>query len=186
MRTAGLCIVLLCACLSGGCYVASLQGLADETSTVSDDTLVGRWYSVDDDVEVTIAPDEWRTYSVVMRDAAGERKFTARVTTIASRQFFDLTVQNGLESMPALLPVHLIGRFTTKDDALVVELLTYDWFRGRLERGSLTVPAVLDERDTVLVTASRQKLREWLTANATASALFEEAMVLSKNAPASK
>lgn len=183
MRAARLLVVLVCAWLSGGCYVVSLHGLADDASTVTDDQVAGHWYSADDDVEITIAPDEWRTYSITVHDGSGDQLFTGRVTELAGRKFFDLTVHAGNELEAALLPVHLIGRFGMKDDTLVVELLAYDWFRGRFDRGSLVVPAVLDERDAVLLTAKRSKLREWVAANATSPGAFEEAMVLSRNPP---
>lgn len=180
MRAVGLLVVLACACVNAGCYVVSLQGLADDSSTVALDQIVGRWHSADDEVELTIAPDQWRTYSVVMRDGSGEQTFTGRITDVARSKLFDLTVSLGQESRVALLPVHIIGRLTVKEDTLVVELLVYDWFRGRLGRGSLTLPAVMDERDAVLLTAGRAKLRGWLAANAASPALFEEALVLAR------
>lgn len=173
-------LVLLCACSSGGCYVVSLHGLADDASTVADEQIAGHWVNPDDGVDVLITQDEWRTYAVAVRDTTGEQQFTARITDVNGRRYFDLTVRAGAELKAALLPVHLLGRFSTKDDTLVVELLAYDWVRGRFDRGSLIVPAVVDERDAVVLTAKRARLREWLAANAASTALFEEAMVLSR------
>ncbi|MGE3842449.1 MAG: hypothetical protein AB7I50_12760 [Vicinamibacterales bacterium] len=180
MSAVRLLFVLLCAWVSSGCYVVSLHGLADDASTVADEQIVGHWENADDGVDVLITADEWRTYAVVVRDTTGEQQFTARVTEIGHRRYLDLTVRAGAELKAALLPVHLLGRFSTKNDTLVVELLAYDWVRGRFDRGSLILPAVLDERDAIVLTAKRSRLREWLAANATSSALFEEAMVLSR------
>lgn len=180
MRAIRILLVLLSACLTTGCYVVSVSGLADTASSAFDESLLGQWKSAEDGVELVIARDEWRSYAVTMRDRSGEQRFTARLVTIGNSRYVDLTIQNGLETNPAVLPVHIVGRVSQKDDTLEVELLDYDWFRGRHSRGSLTTPAVVDERDTILLTGTRSQLRKWLAANASSSRIFAEALVLTR------
>jgi hypothetical protein len=104
---------------------------------------------------------------------AGERRqrFTGRLTDVGRSRMFDLTLPAGAEPAPALVPVHILGRLVRRDETLVVELLDYDWFRTRARPGAIALPLLLDERETVLITASRERLRRWLGANASA-ALF--------------
>jgi hypothetical protein len=178
MRALRVLFVLVSAWTAAGCYVVSLSGLADAASTEFDERLVGRWTSADDEVELVVAADEWRTYAVTMRDRTGDQRFTARLATLGDQRLFDLTIHVGTETNPALLPVHIIGRVHVHEDEMRVQLLDYDWFRGRLTRGSLTTPATLDERDTVLLTAPRTRFRQWLTANAGSPSVFADVLVL--------
>lgn len=186
MRALRILLVLLSACATTGCYVVSVSGLADTASSTVDERLLGRWKSAEDEVELVIARDEWRSYAVTMRDRTGEQRFTARLHTIGEVEYFDLTIQNGTETNPALLPIHILGRVKHEDTTLQVELLDYDWFRGRMARGSLTTPAVVDERDTILLTGTRTQLRRWLAANGAAPKFFAEALVLRREAVETK
>jgi hypothetical protein len=185
MRVLRLLIVLACASVTSGCYVVSVAGLGDAAATF-DESLLGRWRNVEDDVDLVLERDEWSTYGVTLRDRTGSQRFTGRLATIGGARYFDLTIHAGTDPGPALLPVHIIGRITLRDGSLLVELLDYDWFRGRLKRGSLTIPALLDARDTVLIAASRAQLARWLSAHASSPALFSEAMTLAREPESSK
>ena len=186
MRALRVLLVLLSVCSSSGCYVVSLTGLADTSSAALDESLLGKWRSADDEMELELARDEWRTYDVTLKDHTGEQRFTARLATVGNTRFIDLTVRTGIEPGAALLPVHIIGRLTIKDDELSVALLDYDWFRGRLSRGSLRLPAVIDEREAVVITARQPQFRQWLTTNAATAAMFDDAMVFTREAKGEK
>jgi hypothetical protein len=173
-------LVLLVAWSTAGCYVASVAGLADSFAPVFDEALVGRWRSAEDDIGLELARDEWRTYAVTLNDRTGEQRFTGRLVAVAGVHLFDLTIHAGTESDPVLLPVHIIGRVAVSDGTLVVELLDYEWFRNRMKRGGLTLPVAVDDRETVLITASRDRLRRWFTANAGTPGLFSEIFTLQR------
>lgn len=181
MRALRVLLVVLSACATTGCYVVSVSGLADTASSTFDESLLGHWTSREDDVDLLVERDEWRTYAITMRDRTGEQHFTGRLAVIGGARYVDLTIQHGTEASPALLPVHIIGRVTHHESTLRIDLLDYDWFRGRVSRGSLTTPAVLDERDSLLLTAPRAQLRRWLAANAATPALFAEVLVLTRD-----
>jgi hypothetical protein len=180
MRALRVLLVLVCACSAAGCYVASLTSLSDAASTTFDEALLGRWNNAEDDSHLELTRDEWSTYAVLYRDSMGEQRWTGRLTPIGTKRFFDITMAAGNESSPVLLPVHIIGRVALQDDRLDVEILSYEWFRGRLRRGTLTTTAVLDDRETILLTAPRDRLRRWLEVNAGVGPLFADAMTFTK------
>lgn len=182
MRLLRALLVVACTVSVSGCYVVTLRGLADTASAEFDESLLGRWDSVEDEIHVLLERDEWHTYAVTWRDRSGEQRFTGRLVTLGGRQFFDVTLHGGTELGPAALPVHVPVRLTRQDTAIVVETLAYDWFRGRVDRGSLVgLTAVLDERETVIVTASDAAWRKWLAGHAGSPMVFEEAMVLTRS-----
>jgi hypothetical protein len=175
-----LLIVLALACSASGCYVASLAGLADASSSVMDEALLGHWRNADEGVELVVARSQWHSYDVTLRERGTEQRFTARVTTLGGAQYFDATVHSGTDAGVGLVPVHVLGRTSVRDAALVVELLDPDWFTGRMARGSLTTAALIDDRETVLLTAPRAQLRRWLAAHATSPAMFTEWATLTR------
>jgi hypothetical protein len=178
----GIVLVLVAASGTAGCYVATIAGLAESASAGFEEALLGTWESDEDDIELVLTRDEWQSYGVAFRDRAGEQRFTGRLTNIAGMQMFELTLHTGLETSPVLLPVHIVGRLTLKADTLVVELLDYDFFRERIGRASFKLPAVLDDRETVIVTASRTQFRRWLETNAAGAGLFSELATLTRRA----
>jgi hypothetical protein len=145
-----------------------MSGVTDESTTVFDDGLVGTWRDPEDGVRIVLAPEGWKTYGVAVAEGERRQRFTGRLTDVGSSRLFELTIPAGSEPDPALVPVHILGRLVRRDDTLVVELLDHDWFRARVRSGAKSLPLILDERETVLVTASRAQLRRWLAANASA------------------
>ena len=187
MRLLCTLLVLACACLSSGCYVANLSGIADASNSVLDEILVGRWQNTEDEVEVVVARDEWQSYAVTWRDRSNEQQFTGRLTAIGGRRFIDLTPRSGTDAGPVLLPVHVTCRLTVTDGALVVEVMNYEWFTRRLGRRQLVgLTAVIDDRGTVLVTSTTAQWRKWLLAHATSTEVFEEAWTLTRIPEVSK
>lgn len=173
MRGLHLLVVVIAAWLASGCYVVSVHGIADPAAVVFDEALLGQWKNAEGDQdpeELLVERDEWRTYAVTVKDRRAEpQRFTVRLVKIGQLQYFDATIHGGTEPGPALLPVHVVGRVAIRDGRLEVETPDYDWFSARLNRGSLTVAAVLTERDTILITATPARVRRWLAANAAAS-----------------
>jgi hypothetical protein len=186
MRFLKLLLLFAATCSASGCYVVSVTGLADTSSSVFDETLLGRWRNAEDELEVSIERAEWRSYDVKLRDRTGEQRFTARLTLIGETQFFDLAPHAGTDPGVSLLPVHILGRVAQRDGALAVDLLDYDWFTGRLARGSLTTSALLDDREVLLLTAGRPQLRRWLAAHVASPAMFTEFTTLTRESEMSK
>jgi hypothetical protein len=179
-------LVLLCAWASAGCYVASLHGLADTSTSVIDERLLGHWGAADEGIVLEIARDEWRSYALTLTSATGEQRFTGRVFTVGDAQFFDLTIRSGTDVDVGVMPVHLLGRIRLTGETLAVDLLDHAWFSGRIGRGSLTTPAVRDDRDTILLTAPRQPLLRFLLAHASSAAMFDEVLTLTRDARLSR
>jgi hypothetical protein len=174
MRLLPLLALLFAAGASTGCYVASVFPFAVTEPTEIDQALLGSWRSADDDVAVTIERDEWRTYQVTVKTRSGEARFTGRLAELSGTRLFDLTVPSGTEPGAGLLAVHIVGRVALRDGTLVVQVLDHEWFRQRLLANALDITALLDERETVLVTAPGAQWRRWLAANVKTAAAFAE------------
>jgi hypothetical protein len=173
-------LVLLIASHASGCYVASISGLSDADSAVVIEELAGHWRSEDEEIDLVLSRDEWRSYDVVLQQRGVSHHFTGRVALIGGGHLFELTVHSGVEMTPALLPVHILGRLTLSEGRLVVGLLDYEWLRARMGRKDFRLPVVADERQTLLITAPRAQLRRWLTANGATPGVFSEAMTLTR------
>lgn len=177
MGSIRLLLILLCAWGTSGCYVVSLFGITHAQSMVFDESLLGRWKNAEDETELVIERDEWKSYAITWHDRSGDQQFTGRLTTIANAQYLDATVRAGKDPGPTVLPIHIVGRIGHSEGALSIEVLRYEWFLERVGRASLgNLSAVVDERDVVVVTSPRARWRAWLGTHNVLPDLFEEPM----------
>ena len=86
MRVLLVLLVVVCAGSTSGCYVASISGLTDASSTIFDENLLGSWRDAEDEVGLDVTRDEWRTYAIIYRDDTSEYRGTARLTMLGRRQ----------------------------------------------------------------------------------------------------
>lgn len=173
--------VVLAATIHGGCYVASLSPLCDVATQTFDEALLGRWRSEEDRIELQVDRDGWGSYAVTWRDAAGEQRFTVRVTVIGSNRFFDATVPAGVDPGPALLPVHILGRVGLDGETLTLELVDYDWIAAHGRRGAIDGLAVtFADREVALLLSPSDRLRAWFGRHGATAGLFAEATTLQR------
>jgi hypothetical protein len=179
-RRAGRALVIAAAAaLQGGCYVASLSPLCDVSTQTFDEALLGRWRSEEDRIELQVDRDEWGSYAVTWHDAAGEQRFTVRLTTVGTARLFDATVPAGTDPGPALLPLHILGRVGLDGETLTLELVDYDWIAARDRRGALDGLAVtFADREVALLVSPPERLRAWFGRHAGTPGLFAEATTL--------
>lgn len=172
-------VLAAAAVLHTGCYVASLAPLCDVSTQAFDEALLGRWQSEEDRIEIQVDRDEWGSYAVTWRDPAGEQRFTVRTTVIGSTRLFDATLAAGVDPGPALLPVHILGRFGLDGETLTLELVDYDWIVARERRGAVDgLPVAFADREVALLVAPPDRLRAWFNRHAAAPGLFAEGTTL--------
>jgi hypothetical protein len=149
--------------MSQGCVVLSLQPAYDEESIAWDDGLIGVWRDAEDNVEVTIARGEWRSYRVHYKHPVDEADFTGRLTVIGDAHFLDLMPSRGLDYGVVLIPAHFIVKIDRDGERWRVTALDYDLLRAAMRGGRPGAPpATVDQRQYVLLTASTAALRSWL------------------------
>lgn len=171
--------VVAAAALQSGCYVASLSPFCDVSTQTFDEALLGRWRSEEDRIELQVDRDGWGSYAVTWRDAAGEQRFTVRVTVIGSSRLFDATVPAGVDPGPALLPVHILGRVSLDGETLTLELVDYDWIAAHGRRGAIDGLAVtFADRDVALIVSPSDRLRAWFGRHGATPGLFAEVTTL--------
>jgi hypothetical protein len=172
-------VALVAAALSQGCLVVSLQPAYDSLSLAWDDGLVGRWKSVEDNVEVTVEPGEWRSYRIHYKHPVEESDFTGHLTALGDTYYLDLMPLRGHEYGAALVPAHIILRLARDGERWRVSAIDYDRARAALARGRAGVASAMDERHNVVLTAATPALRRWLRTSTeqdfSAPATFERA-----------
>lgn len=153
------------ALLSQGCLVLSLQPAYDDESIAWDEALVGQWSDAEDNVTVTIAAGEWRSYRIHYEHPIEEADFTGRLTIIGDARFLDLMPARGLDYGAVLIPAHLVVKISREGDKWQVWALDYDALRAELKSGRLSPRlATFDQRQNVVLTGSTAAMRDWLRA----------------------
>jgi hypothetical protein len=163
VRTASAVLVGALSLLSQGCLVLSLQPAYDDESIAWDEGLVGQWRDAEDNVEVTIAAGEWRSYRVHYKHPVEEADFTGRLTVLGDTHFLDLMPAKGLNYGAVLIPAHLVVRISRDGDKWQVSSLGYDALRAAVKDGRVPPRiATFDQRQNVVLTGATSALREWL------------------------
>ena len=97
--------------------------------------------------------------------------------------YLDIAPLDGTD-LPALtLPVHAVYRLDLKGDELSMSDLNFEVLEKRVREGTATLPAVIDARKNVVITASTADLRRWLTAHAADEGLFDPPTTLTRVPP---
>ena len=156
-------MLLVMALLTQGCLVISLQPAYDDQSVAWDDGLIGEWRDTEDNVVVTIARGEWRSYRVHYKHPVEEADFTGHLTVIGDTHFLDLMPAKGLDYGAVLIPAHLVVKISRDGNQVQAWSLDYDALRASLKAGRLARSiATFDQRQNLVLTPSTAALREWL------------------------
>jgi hypothetical protein len=159
---AAACTVLLS---SPGCIVVTLHPAYDDASIGFDEGLVGAWRSEDDDATVTFERGEWRSYRVTIVTPRDTTTLSAHLTRVGATDVLDVMPVTGIDVATLSIAVHGLFRVTREGDALTVSPIDYEAARQALP-DHIGIPAVLDERQNVVITAGTAALRRWLAPRA--------------------
>jgi hypothetical protein len=173
VRVPRLVAVLLLAGLSTSCLVVSLHPVYDPETIAFDPALLGQWVADEDAVSVTFDRAEWHSYHLTL--AEGDKppaRLSVRMTRVGETLLLDVTPLDGTDIGPLQLAVHAIYRVSLEGDTLSVWPLNYDSLFDRVRAGTADVPAVIDPRTNVVMTATTAELRRWLAAHLTDEGLF--------------
>jgi hypothetical protein len=167
---ARLAALLAGAAMASGCLVLDLHPAYDPSSMAFEPALVGSWEDADDDVTVLVERGEWNSYRIHYVHPIEEGNLTGYLTQIGSERLLDVMPVKGEHRGSFLVPVHAALRVRLEGDTLSVWPLSYEYFRGRLEAGSLPgLTLVLDGKENVLVTSPTAALRRWFARQPAAS-----------------
>lgn len=171
-----LCSIFLFLVVVQGCIMMNVHPLyrsADDI--VFDPWLVGRWSEKDDDKEVWefSAPKEGNTsYLVTISENNEPREILEGcLVEIDGHQFMDLMphdfefnkkdAQTLLINDLLLFPTHTILQIRRSGDNLLMAFVEYEWITDQVEKGTFELPHEVED-DRVLITASSEKLREFV------------------------
>jgi hypothetical protein len=154
---------LVAALASSGCLVLALHPAYDDAGLTWDPALVGTWYDGEDRVTVTIERGEWRSYRITYEHPIEKGALTGYLTSVGDTYFLDLSPVRGQDYGSFLLPVHALLRIQREPNKITVQALDYDRFATAAKQGGLVgLPATLDQKQNVVITASTSALRQWL------------------------
>jgi hypothetical protein len=162
------CTVLLS---SPGCIVVTLHPAYDDATIEFDDGLLGAWKSDDDDTTVTFERGEWKSYRVTLATPRYTTTLSAHLTRVGKVEVLDVMPAAGVDLATLTIAVHAVFRVAREGDALTVAPIDYEAARHALPK-ALGIPAALDGRQNIVVTAATAEMRRWLATRAPGDALF--------------
>jgi hypothetical protein len=173
VRASRLLAAVLVVVASQACLVVSLQPVYEPDTIAFDPALVGTWAMGDDGLTVTFARGEWHSYHMTLEQRDDRTRLSARLTRVGDLTYLDISPLDGTD-LPALaLPVHAVYRVDLKGDELSLSDLNFEVLERRVREGTSTLPAVIDARKNVVITASTADLRRWLAAHAAEEGFFD-------------
>ena len=159
--------------VSQACLVVSLQPVYEPDIIAFDPGLVGTWTMGEDGVTATFERGEWHSYHLTLEQRDDRTRLSARLTRVGELTYLDISPLDGTD-LPALaLPVHAVYRVDLKGDELSLSDLNFEVLERRVREGTSTLPAVIDARKNVVITASTVELRRWLVDHAAEEGLFD-------------
>jgi hypothetical protein len=152
------------ACLSSGCLVAALHPVYEPRTIAFDPSLLGIWMPVEAPEERTLTFErgEWHSYHVEYVDGGRRVRGSARMTRVGRDLLLDVSPLDGTDLPPLTVPIHAIFRVTIGTETVGLAELDYDALAARIREGTPPVPAALDARGNVVLTAGTGELRRWL------------------------
>ena len=185
MRVVRVAAVLLLALVGPACLVVSLHPVYEPETIAFEPALLGEWVADEDPVVLTFERAEWHSYHVVYADADKTPvRLSVRLTRVADMLLLDLTPLDGADIGLLQLPVHAVYRATIEDGTLSLAPLNYDWLFDRVREGTAGLPAAIDARTNVIVTAPTAELRKWIAAHAADDGLFAAPVMLHRKTAA--
>jgi len=175
LAAAAACTVLL---TTPGCMVVTLHPAYDDASIEFDDRLVGTWTSDDDDTTVRFERGEWRSYRVTVETPRYSTSLSAHLTRVGEVRVLDVMPVTGVDLATLTIAVHGLFRLARDGDMLTVAPIDYEAARDALPKKAFGIPAVMDDRQNVVITASTPEVRRWLQRTGPGEAPFGAASTL--------
>ena len=179
MRVLRFVAALLLALTSSACLVVSLHPVYEPETIAFEPVLLGEWTADEDPVSVTFERAEWHSYHLSYREGdKAPTRLSVRLTKVGETLLLDLTPLDGTDIGVLQLPVHGICRVSLDAETLTLAGLNYDTLFERVRAGPAGLPASLDERKNVVITASTAELRRWLGTHIAEEDLFAAPVTL--------
>jgi hypothetical protein len=171
VRALTLAVACAVALSSSGCMVVSLHPANDDATILYDDGLIGRWKSDDEETTVQVAAGEWRSYRVTLATPRYTTTLSAHLTRIGGEDLLDLMPATGVDLTTLSIAVHVVVRLKRDGDVLSVSAMDYESARRAIPK-PFGLPAVMDERQNVVITAGTAELRRELARDAPGTSIF--------------
>jgi hypothetical protein len=185
------------ALLMGGCTTPSLNALATDETTVTDDELVGTWVDVNKDDSATyVVTDAGKsTYHLkCMPKEAGKHplEFSFLICKLADTRFIDLTVTKadgealGNKYGTTVVPAHAFMKIKRTRDELKVWQVKDEWLKDGLKSGEIKLAHAAvtkpgEEDGTYVLTGPTAELQRFFRQNAESEELFDKEMTFQRD-----
>jgi hypothetical protein len=174
----------------GGCYVVSVNPIAEAKDCQFDSILLGAWVSGQDTIIISGQDIDNLEFGIIERsndreDSVRRGVLSLMLTRIGESNYMAVKPSNlkkqhmpTLEQM-CLLPVYAFMRYRTARDTLVFEFPSYDQLDTLLQTGKLRGLSAkqIDKDGPLLITSSTTELRTFLAAHERDSTFFGEPAV---------
>lgn len=162
------------------CVTYSIHPLYDGMDFVFEPGLVGTWANdaakESDRVTFVLEKADANSYKLTLSDLSDNPPevdvFSVFLVKLNGRLFFDAVqtavVANGKEAnIGYTIPSHLIGRLSLDGDRFHYDLLDDVWLKKGFKSGTIKLAhELVSDDDVVVLTASTEKLKEFLSAHA--------------------
>jgi hypothetical protein len=147
-----------------------MQPLFDQGAIVFDDSLLGTWQSEDDETQLRVSRDQWRSYRIEYVHPIETGVLTGYLTSVGGRLYMNVMPGRGQAYGAFVVPMHATVRVTVGEDRLELTPLAYDAFLDAARsKGVPGLAFVIDQKQNVVVSSSTADLRRWLGSQGNAS-----------------
>jgi hypothetical protein len=159
--------------ITGCARLTSTQPLAKTEDSIFDPALVGTWTDGDQSF-YTVKAAEDRSYEIDCADKDGEAfELNARLTEIRGHRILDVWAR---QDVPFGIAGHAFFHVATVPDGLEVRVVGSKWLVQQLE--NMQSPAYFRQGSDLVITASTEELREFLSGYGLTDAALEDPAVL--------
>jgi len=125
---------------------------------------------------------EWRSYRVTLETPRYSASLSAHLTRIDDMLVLDVMPAAGIDLATLSIAVHGLFLVARDGDALTVSPIDYEAARHALPK-KLGIPAAMDERQNVVITASTPEIRRWLERKGAGDGTFGAGTMLRRVQP---
>lgn len=181
----GLAIIVTVLALTVTGCTSSLNPIYTEEGVLFRPDLVGKWKYEEDKHgwELTKKEDE-KAYLLTSLDKEEQDNFTVHLTKIGEHHFLDLYENEinykNLLYKPYRFPAHLLIRADIDRDTIILEGIDSDWLAKGIEAGTVNIDHVKSPDGNILITASTDKLQQFVVEHADDEQAFQGFMDMAR------
>jgi hypothetical protein len=185
MRSVSIILLMAAACCLVGCIPLSIHPLYDSEHITFDEGLLGSWGDKSSPEDSwTFERDGEKGYRLIVSDEDNRPgEFEVNLVKLGNLHILDLYPKEPEDVNEFykfhIIPAHSFMKMRLEGDTLELEYFDYDWLKKGLKEGRLDIKHELID-DTVILTASTERLQQFIVEYADEAFNSEDAGVLNR------